>query len=213
MKKAKSIAALFVMGLAMVSCVALAQAPTAQLANKPAAALTVVPAPIPADQQSTKEQLTKMFELMRIREQVASLTEMMPALMQQQMTAQMKQMKQDHPEMASVTEEEQQATTEIMSKSMERAANLYPFDEMLADMTGLYQKYMTRSDVDGIIAFYSSPAGQHLLDMQPAILQEYLPLVMQRMQDRIKTVTGEMTKELMASIKTKAPDVNKPTQK
>jgi len=54
-------------------------------------------------------------------------------------------------------------------------------------MTAPYQKYLTRSDVDGIIALYSSPAGQRLLDIQPVIMQEYLPLVMQRMMDRGKT--------------------------
>ena len=70
---------------------------------------------------------------------------------------------------------------------MERASDLYKSDEMIADMTALYQKYLTRSDVDGIIAFYSSSAGQRLLDIQPVIMQEYLPIVMQRMMDREKT--------------------------
>jgi hypothetical protein len=70
---------------------------------------------------------------------------------------------------------------------MERASGLYKSDEMIANMTAPYQKYLTRSDVDGIIALYSSPAGQRLLDIQPVIMQEYLPLVMQRMLDRGKT--------------------------
>ena len=96
---------------------------------------------------------------------------------------------------------------------MERASDLYKSDEMIADMTALYQKYLTRSDVDGIIAFYSSSAGQRLLDIQPVIMQEYLPLVMQRMQDRVKTLTDEMQKELMEAIKPNAPSADKPTQK
>ena len=58
---------------------------------------------------------------------------------------------------------------------------------MIANMTAPYQKYLTRSYVDGIIALYSSSAGQHLLDIQLIIMQEYLPLVMQRMMDRDKT--------------------------
>ena len=35
-----------------------------------------------------------------------------------------------------------------------------------------------------------SPAGQHLLDAQPKIAQEYMPLVMQRTQERTKTLTA-----------------------
>ena len=58
---------------------------------------------------------------------------------------------------------------------------------MIANITAPYQKYLTRLDVDGIIAHYSSPTGQRLLDIQPVIMQEYLPIVMQRMMDREKT--------------------------
>ena len=96
---------------------------------------------------------------------------------------------------------------------MEPTVDLYKSDEMIADMTELYQKYLTRWDVDGMIAFYSSLAGQRLLDIQPVIVQEYLPLVMQRMQDRVKTLTDEMQKELMERIKPNAPPVDSPAPK
>ncbi len=162
---------------------------------------------IPLDQQPTKEQLAKLFELMRVHEQMASMTKMMPALMQQQFQAQFKQMQQDHPEMASMTDEQQQAAAKVMGKFMERAMNLYTSDEMIADMSSLYQKHLSRPDVDGIIAFYSSPAGQHILNMMPVIMQEFMPLAMQRMQDRIKPLTDEMTKEMGAIIK---PSMNQP---
>jgi hypothetical protein len=200
MKKANCIVALIGMGLAMASWAARAQAPAA-------------PTAIPADQQATKEQLAKLFELMRVRDQVASLAKTLPTIMQQQMTAQMSQMQKDHPEMAPMPQEQNQALAKIESEFMERVMNLYTSDEMIADMAGIYQKHMTRSDVDGIIGFYKSPAGQHLLDMQPVILQEYMPLMMQRMQDRIKPLTDEMTKEMMEIIKSKAPSGNKPAQK
>jgi hypothetical protein len=149
---------------------------------------------------------------MGVRELVASLSKTLPALMQQQITAQMKQMQQNNPALASLTER-QQAISKFTNKFMERASDLYKSDEMIADMTALYQKYLTRSDVDGIIAFYSSSAGQRLLDIQPVIMQEYLPLVMQRMQDRVKTLTDEMQKELMEAIKPNAPSADKSTQK
>jgi TonB family protein len=193
-----------------VPSAALAQTPAGQMVDTPAKA---VPAAIPADQQATKEQLANLFELLRIREQVASLSKTLPALMQQQITARMKQMQQNNPAIASPTQEQQQAISKIMNRFMERVLDLYKSDEMIADMTELYQKYLTRSDVDGIIAFYSSPAGQHLLVIQPVIMQEYLPLVMQRMQDWVKTLTDEMQKELMERIKPNAPSADKPTQK
>jgi TonB family protein len=194
----------------LVPSAALAQAPAGQTVDTPAKA---VPAAIPADQQATKEQLANLFELLRIREQVASLSKTLPALMQQQITARMKQMQQNNPALASPTEEQQQAISKIMNRFMEQVLDPYKSDEMIADMTQLYQKYLTRSDADGIIAFYSSPAGQRLLDIQPVIMPEYLSLVMQRMQDRVKTLTDDMQKELTERIKPKAPSADKPTQK
>jgi uncharacterized protein len=203
MKKAICIAAVIGMGLAMASWAALAQTPVGQKADKSKSAITATESAIPSDRQSTKEQLAKLFQLMRVQDQITSMTKLMPQMIQQQMEAQIKQTKQAHPEMASRTAEQEQAFTKIIDKFMGRAMNLITADEMIADMTKIYQKHLTRSDVDGIIAFYSSPAGQHFLDKQSVILQESLPMVMQRMQDRIKPLSDEMTKEIEGLTKPK----------
>jgi len=63
-------------------------------------------------------------------------------------------------------------------------------------MTAIYQKHMSKEDVDAYITFYNSPAGQHLLDEQPVIMKEYLPIVSQRMQERSKTLNEDMMKDL-----------------
>jgi hypothetical protein len=189
MKKVNCIAAVIAMGLAMTPWAALAQEPAVQQDA------TSTPA-IPADQQPTQEQLAKWFNLMRVQDQLESITKTMSAAMQQQMAAQIKQTQQAHPEMGAMDEELQQALTKVTNKFMERAMNLITSAEMIEDMTKNYQKHFTRSDVDGAIAFYSSPAGQHLLEKQPVILQEYLPVVLQRTMDRVKPLTEEMTKEM-----------------
>jgi hypothetical protein len=95
---------------------------------------------------------------------------------------------------------------------MGRVMNLYTPDEMTADMAAIYQKHLTQADVDGMIAFYSSPAGQHMLDVVPVIMKEFMPVVMQRINERIKPLTDEMTKE-MAEISKSTPPADKPAQK
>ena len=47
-----------------------------------------------------------------------------------------------------------------------------PVDEMLDAMVPIYQKHLTKSDLDAILTFYNSPAGQKLLREQPAMMQE-----------------------------------------
>jgi hypothetical protein len=198
------------LGMMMLPCAAFTQAPAAPPSTAPASAASTT---IPADQQPTKEQLTKLFELMRIKQQISSMTKMMPAMMRQQMQAHVKEMQKNHPELAAMTEEQRQASMKVESKFMEKVVDLYTSDEMIADMEGIYQKHLTRSDVDGIIAFYSSPAGQHMVDMAPVIMQEYVPLMMQRTQERIKPLMDEMSKEMEQIAKPAAPSADKPATK
>ena len=80
-------------------------------------------------------------------------------------------------------------------------------------MIARYQKYFIRSDAGGIIALNRQSAGQRLIDIQPVIMQEYLPLVMQRMMDRGMTLTDEMQKELTEAIKPNASSADKPTRR
>jgi hypothetical protein len=166
---------------------------------------------VATDQQPSKEQLNKLFEVMRVREQMASMTKMMPALIQQQMQAQIQQMQKDHPEMKPMSEEQQQAFSKVMGKFTERAITLYSSDEMMGDMRDLYGKHLTRSDVDGIIAFYNSPAGQHMLDMVPVIMQEFMPTAMRHMQENMKPLLDDLIKEMDAIVK--SPAAEKPAVK
>ena len=181
-------------GAALAPWAVFAQVPADQLAATSVPA-TATSAAIPLDQQPTKEQLAKLFELIRVRQQVQSLLKMMPAMVQQQMQSQAKDMNAKLPG-GTPTPEQQAAMQKVLDKFMQKAFSLYPVSEMLDDMSGLYQRHLTRSDVDAFIAFYASPAGQHLLDAQPAIMQEYMPLVMSRMQERSKTLNEEFVKEM-----------------
>jgi hypothetical protein len=188
-----------------------AQAPAAQPEAAPTSA-----AAIPPDQQPTKEQLARLFEVMRLRKQMQDVMKMLPAMIQQQMQAQRKEMSSKMPGGKSMTPEQQAAADKMMGRYMEKALNILTVDEMLDDMTAIYQRHMSRSDVDAFIAFYGSPAGQHLLDEQPAIMREYMPVVMKRVQERSKTLTDEMTKDMEEFLKSPppaGPAGGKPVQK
>jgi len=47
-----------------------------------------------------------------------------------------------------------------------------PVDEMMEAMIPIYQKHLTKEDMDGILAFYASAVGQKLQHEQPAMSQE-----------------------------------------
>jgi uncharacterized protein len=204
MKKASCIAVVLGAGLMMMPCVMIAQTP----ANHAAAA----PAAIPLDQQPTKEQLAKLFEVMRLREQMQNAMKMVPGMVQQQVQAQAKEMTAKLPGGAP-TAEQQVAIEKVLNKYLEKAISVYSVDEMIDDMGTIYQHHLSRTDIDAFIAFYGSPAGQHLLDQQPAIMQEYMPMVMKRVQERSKVLTNELIKEMEEITKPQAPAAEKPAAK
>jgi hypothetical protein len=116
----------------------------------------------------------------------------------------------NQPESANLTPEKQAALDKVMNRFLEKAISIYTVDEMLDDMAGIYQRHFTREDVNAYIAFYSTPAGQHLLQLTPVIVQEYMPVVMQRVQERSKTLTAEISKEIADVLRSSAPDATAP---
>ena len=100
-----------------------------------------------------------------------------------------------------------------MDKYVNKAMNVYPIEDMLADMTTVYQHHVSRTDVDAFIAFYGSPAGQHLLDAQPSITKEYMPIVMQRQQKAVDELTDQLQKDMAEFSKSIAPDASTPAPK
>lgn len=72
------------------------------------------------------------------------------------------------------------------------------FDDLLIKMVPIYKKHLSEEDIDGIIAFYESEAGQHFIAQSPAILdaamdigadwgKEIATLVQEKIQNSLKT--------------------------
>jgi len=197
------------MAMALAATAAMA---VTMFAQQPGEQQPKPPAIVPVDQQPTDAQLAKLFEVMRVKQQLAATTKMLPMVMQQQMKQQFAEMEKDHPEMRPTTDEQRQKMTGIMVKFMDKAVTLYTPDEMVAEMSAIYKKHMTGADVEAATVFYGTPAGQHMLDMSSAVMTEFMPDVMQKMQARMRPLILEMTQELSAVVKA-APAETKPEKK
>ncbi len=193
-----------ILGAAVVATSALSYAQSTMPTEQTDAMAQAGQAPaasVPAD-QPTREQLAKLFDVMRIREQMQSIRQIVPGMVAQQIQGAMKQTEADLPPGTKLTPEQREAMQKVMSKYVGKAMDLYPTDEMLADMTTIYQQHLSKDDVDGLITFYSSPAGQHLLDAQPVIAKEYMPMVMGKVTERSQAMTKEMMKEMAEIVPT-----------
>jgi hypothetical protein len=180
-----------------------AQTPNGQAAADQATA--TADATIPKDQQATREQLKTLFEVMRLRQQFDAMMKMLPNYVQQQVHAQMEEMTAKLPDDKKPTPEQKIALDKVMRKYMDKAQTIYPAGEMIEDAITIYQRHMSRPDVEAYIAFFNSAPGQHLLDAQPKIAKEYMPVAMERAQARSKELFAQMAVDMEAAMKPEAP--------
>lgn len=149
---------------------------------------TVAQISAPADAPATKEQILKLFDVMDIHKQTRA---MMATIERQTRTTSMEALKARYPR---ITPEQLERVNKISEESMRD----FPVDAMLDDMIPIYQKHLTGTDVDAMIAFYSSPTGKKLMQQLPQITQEAMQASNARVQKHIDAVlqrVEEMMKE------------------
>lgn len=198
-------------GLVLAALPIFARPQSGQEISTTSPASTAAPA-LPPDQQATKEQIEKLFDVLRLRKQMQQMLGMMPAVVQQSFQDQMKNLSANLPPGKQLTAQDEAALEKVMNKYMQEAIGAYPVEEMLTDAIPVYQRHVSRTDADAVIAFYSSPPGQRLLDEQPAIMNEYMPIVMSHMQERTKHLTEDMAADMRKALQQESavPDPSVP---
>lgn len=156
---------------ALILCVASNNLPAQQ---QPAAK------PKPAQELSanapTRAQLLKMFNLMEMDKQMDSMRRTMRNVIAQQFSSPTVPLSpKQSEEMAKLNDE---LSARVLGPDYVKT--------MVEAMIPLYQRAFTRSDIDALIAFYSSVAGQKLLHKQPEIMAELMPRVMSDMQEKMR---------------------------
>jgi hypothetical protein len=130
-----------------------------------------------AEAAAGKEDILKLFDAMHLRDQMK--------LVMNQVSAQMRSMSHDQlrkrdPQITDAEIAKLDAQSDELLKGM-------PIDGMLDDMVPVYQKHLSKSDVDAMVGFYSSPTGQKILKEMPAMTAEG----MQAIQPRLRKTMDE----------------------
>jgi uncharacterized protein len=136
------------------------------------------------DTSASRDDILKLFDVMHVREQMKQVMD--------QVLKQMKAMSHDQMKKrdSKLTDEEiarVDATSGQFLKDM-------PIDGMLDDMIPVYQKHLTKTDVDAMIGFYSTPTGQKILGEMPAITGEGMQAMQPRLRKMIDEATARMDK-------------------
>jgi uncharacterized protein len=126
---------------------------------------TAVAQPLPADAPS-REDVLKLFDLMQINKMMDSIIN----AAKQQSVEMVEQMTQER--MPEATPEQKKQIREMMDDVMRQALGPATIHEMLEATIPVYQRHLSKADLDAMVAFYSSPTGQKILREQPAMVQE-----------------------------------------
>jgi hypothetical protein len=88
-----------------------------------------------------------------------------------------------------------------MNKMMDDTMKAFPWDEMLESMVPVYQKHLTKGDIDAIVAFYSAPTGQKLLREMPAMMAEAMESMTPILRNQMDAMTERMQVEIAQMLK------------
>src|SRR5580698_1078191 len=144
-----------------------------------------------ADAPATKEDVERYFQAVHSHDMMLKMMEAMSQPMHQSAHDQCEKEKDRLP---ADCEERINKMLDAMTKEL-------PFDEMMQSMVPAYQKHFTKGDMDALIAFYSTPTGQKVLQELPAVMGEGMEAMMPIMRKSVDKMTERAEHEVAQMMK------------
>jgi hypothetical protein len=151
-----------VLCLALAVSPAFAQQSVAEAAAQSRAAVEAKKAAAPP----SREDVLKLFDLLQI---TRTMDAVIKATKQQSMDIAEQMIREKIPD---ITPAQKKQFEEMIDDVMQTALGPAAMKEMLEATIPVYQKHLSKADLEAMIAFYSSPTGQKILQEQPAMVQE-----------------------------------------
>jgi hypothetical protein len=99
-----------------------------------------------------------------------------------------------------------------MDKMMDDMLKDFPLDEYLRAVIPVYQKHLTKGDVEALVTFYSSPTGQKILKEMPTMTAEAMQAASPIIQKMMVKAMERVQEEVAQAQKVAGPDSTKKTQ-
>ena len=156
----------------------------------------------PADTVATKEEVVKFLDLTHARSQVVQMLDGMAK------QARMGAEQGFRRKVPDATPEQIRHVDELSDAIF---ADLSP-DEVIDAIVPIYQRHFSKSDLDAIVTFYSSPAGQRVLKEMPAILSESIEAGGKIGRDKMESANRKIEEQIDAMVR-EAQDKKEKEQK
>jgi hypothetical protein len=147
-----------------------------------------------SDDTASREDVLRFLDAMQIQKQM----ETMQQTMYQQWDAQLdpmldRMLETNHKQ---ITPEQRSRLKDMIRQSVGEARQRYPVSEMIQDVVPVYQKYLTKSEINAIVQFYTSPVGKELLAKNSIMTREAMAVMMPKIQESIASSTMRMRERM-----------------
>lgn len=178
---------LLFLSLLFASVVAFAQQPAAP-------ATPAAPAPVPASVQASRDDVLKLLSMVHVQDQIED--------MQNELAGQIADSILGDLDLKQITPEQQARLHEAALASVNDVRSAYPTSQMIDDLIPVYQKHLTRADVEAAITFFSTPAGQKFIVEAPQMMQEALVISRPKIEQAIESVRPKIEERMRSALAT-----------
>jgi hypothetical protein len=177
--------------------IAIALLSTFVLAGPACALAAQAPAPsspaTSSDPAPTADSIRQLLQMTDIRK----IADALPA----QMKAMYSGMIQKMLEGQTVSSEQQQVIDTMLAKMEELMREEMSWETLEPLYIKIYQDTFTQSEIDGMMAFYSTPAGQAVIHKLPLAMQNTMTAVQQHMMNNMLPKIQQMVQDVAKQIK------------
>ena len=134
--------------------------------------------------EPTDADIDRLLKASRAESLLAGVVPQMEAVQQQEFDK--------HFAGKEMTEEQKAEVARIQAKTQEIVRKALSWEEMRPVYLDVYKKTYSREDVRAITKFYESAAGQRMLDKNPALMQNIMSAVQQKMVPMLEELQNEI---------------------
>jgi hypothetical protein len=101
-----------------------------------------------------------------------------------------------------LNDEQKKIMSDMSSGMVNLLREQMSWDTLQPIMVDIYRKSLNQSDVDGMLKFYKSPAGQALIAKMPIIMQNMMTTMQERMKTmmpKVQQLVRETTERIQAA--------------
>ncbi|MFZ0278682.1 MAG: DUF2059 domain-containing protein [Candidatus Sulfotelmatobacter sp.] len=144
-----------------------------------------------ADAPATKEDIEKYFEATHTHDLMLKMMDAMSKPMHQMA----------HDQCAKIQVKLPVDCEAQINRNVDDMMKQIPFDELTQAMVPSYEKHFTKGDMDALIAFYSAPTGQKILQEMPAVMADAMEAMMPIMRKTVDKMTERAQQQLAQMMK------------